>query len=35
MRSLIERLNLETLPDEWRAAMDIDTPADAARDGYS
>lgn len=34
MRSLIERLNLETLPDEWRAAMDIDTPTDAARDGY-
>jgi len=35
MRSLIERLNLETLPDEWHAAMDIDTPADATRDGYS
>jgi len=35
MRTLIERLNLEPLPDEWRAAVDIDTPTDAARDGYS
>jgi molybdopterin-guanine dinucleotide biosynthesis protein A len=35
MRALIERLNLEPLADEWRAAVDIDTPTDAARDGYS
>ena len=35
MRELTARLKLETLPDEWRAAMDIDTPTDAARDGYS
>ena len=35
MRALTERMNLETLSDEWHAAMDIDTPTDAARDGYS
>jgi molybdopterin-guanine dinucleotide biosynthesis protein A len=35
MRALIEHLNLEPLADEWRAAVDIDTPTDAARDGYS
>jgi len=35
MHALIERLKLEPLTDEWRASVDIDTPTDAARDGYS
>jgi molybdopterin-guanine dinucleotide biosynthesis protein A len=34
MRSLIERLNMARVTDQWEASADLDTPADAQREGF-
>ncbi len=35
MRSLTEELTLARITDQWEASADLDTPADAQREGFS